>query len=163
MSKRVLSLAVAAACFLLAVQMIGADRAEIDAKISEAISYLGKEGDSAKKAFILVVDAVSLAAPGTTYSPKFAENIEKAKKIVETKSIVDPEGVGHLREAYRLIHSGKDFEMPSQISSIEDAVEYAKVRLAAAKKDFKAGRSDECVQKLVEFTVMVVTPMVKHQ
>jgi hypothetical protein len=94
---------------------------------------------------------------------EFGENIEKAKEIFEAKSILDPEGVGHLRKAYRLIHSGKDFEMPSQISSIEDAVEYAKVRLAAARKDLKAGRFDECVQKLVEFTVMVVTPMVKHQ
>ena len=94
MSKRAVSLAVAAACLLLAVQMIRADRAEIDAKISKAVSYLGQEGDSAKKAFILVVDAVSLAAPATTYPSEFGESIEKAKKIVLAFDEATEKGLG---------------------------------------------------------------------
>jgi hypothetical protein len=49
--------------------------------------------------------------------------------------------------------------MPSRISSIADAVDYAKVQLAAASKDLDADRTDECARKLVEIAVMVVTPM----
>lgn len=166
MIKRALTAAIAVACTLLAVQMVGADWAEVDEKIKEAESLLGKrseEGSEAEKAFKLMMEAIALASPGTSYPSEFGQNIDKAKALFEAKSIVNPDGVAHLRKAYRQIHEGKNFEMPSQISSIEDAVQYGMEQLAAARKDLKAGKADECIRKLVEITVMVVTPMHKHQ
>jgi hypothetical protein len=165
MIKRVLSLAVAVACTLLAVQMVGADWAEVDEKMKEAESLLGKrseEGTEVERAFKLMMEAIALASPGTTYTSEFGQNVDKAKTLFEAKSIVNPDGVAHLRKAYRQIHEGRNFEMPSQISSVEDAVQYGMEQLAAARKDLKAGKTDECVRRLVEITVMVVTPMHKH-
>ena len=160
--RKALTLAVALTGLFLAGQMEGADKAQIDEKITKAISYLGKPGDSdsdGKMTFKLIMDAISLAAHETKYPSEFGKNVEKAKSIFDATSILNPEGLVHLRKSYRLIHSGKDFEMPSHISSIADAVDYAKVQLAAARKDLDADKADECTRKLVEIAVMIVTPM----
>jgi hypothetical protein len=165
MMKRFISPAVVLVCFFLAGQVEAADKAEIDAKLKEAVSYLGDTDDpeSGKKTFELVMEAISLAASQTTFPPEFGENIDKANDIFESTSIVNSEGTAKLRESYQLINSGKKFEMPSSISSISDAVDYGKVQLAAARKDLKADNVDACVRKLVEIAVMIVTPMHRQQ
>lgn len=164
MRKRFFSTAVLFVCFFLAGQVEATDKAEIDAKITKAVSYLGEPSDPSsdgKMAFKLVIEAISLAASQTKFPSEFGENIEKAKDIFESTSIVNPDGVAYLRKSYRMINSGKPFEMPSDISEISDVVDYAKVQLAAARKDLKADKADECIRKLVEIAVMIVTPM--HQ
>ena len=69
------------------------------------------------------------------------------------------DGPVYLHKAYRLINDGKDFQMPSSISEIQDAVNYAKMELASARKDLKVGKTDSCVKRLLEIAVMIVTPM----
>ena len=69
------------------------------------------------------------------------------------------DGAVYLHKAYRLINDGKDFLMPSSISEIQDAVNYAKMELASARKDLKVGKTDSCVKRLLEIAVMIVTPM----
>ncbi len=160
--RRALTLAVAITGLFLGGPLEGADKAQIDAKITKAVSYLGKPGDidsDPEMSFKLIMEAISLAAPETKFPPEFGEDIEKAKGIFDATTIVNPEGVALLRKSYRAINSGRDFEMPKSISSIEDAVEYAKVQLAAAGKDLDADNVDECTRKIVEIAVMVVTPM----
>ena len=160
--RRALTLAVAVTVVLLAGHIEGADKAQIDAKITKAVSYLGKPGESdsdGEMAFKMTMEALSLVAPETDFPSEFAENIDKAKGIFDSTSIVNPEGIAHLHKGYRLINSGKDFEMPSHISTIEDAVDHAKVQLAAAREDLEEDKADECTRKLLEIAVMVVTPM----
>ena len=162
MRTNAFSLAVALVGFVLVGQMEAAEKGEIDAKITKAVSYLGEPGErdsDGKMAFKMIMEAISLAAPETKYPAEFGENIEKAKSIFDAQSILSSEGQAHLRKSYRLINSGKDFEMPSHVSSIADAVAYAKVQLAAAKKDLETDMMDECARKLVEIAVMIVTPM----
>jgi hypothetical protein len=162
MQKRAFSLAAAFVCLFLAGQIEGADKAEIDAKIAKAVSYLGEPGDpdsDAKMTFKSIMEAISLAAPETKFPSEFGKSIEKAKDIFKSSSIFSPEGQVYLRKSYRLINSGKAFEMPESISSISHAVDHANAKLDAARKDLEADKTDECVRKLVEIAVMIVTPM----
>jgi hypothetical protein len=81
------------------------------------------------------------------------------KGVSDSTSLLNPDGVVYLHKAYRLINSGHDFQMPSRIMEIEDAVNYARMELATAGKKLRVGQTDECVRRLLEVAVMIVTPM----
>lgn len=150
-------------CLLVLVpSRLGAvNKAAIDDRIAKASSCLGEPGPDSKgkEAFQLIMEAVSLAVSATRFSPELAENVEKAKKLFETTSILNPDGIGHLRQAFRLIHGGRDFEVPESVSSTQSAVNYIQRQLAAARKDLGVDRTEECVQKLLETAVLIVTPI----
>jgi hypothetical protein len=52
--------------------------------------------------------------------------------------------------------------MPKEISSIEDARDYARKQVVSAKKYLKDSDFDESVKLLMEVAVMIVTPMTKE-
>lgn len=140
------------------------DLSEVDGKIKKVISYLetpGGPGSNGKIMFTLLLESILDAAPHTSYPPEFIANMEKAKDIADTTSLLDPDGIDCLRKTYRLINDGKDHQMPDSISEIQDAVDYAKIELTSARKDIKAGKIDSCVKRLLDIAVMIVTPMHK--
>ncbi len=141
------------------------DLSEVDAKIEKISSYLetpGGPGSEGKIMFTLLLEAILETVPDTSFPPEFADNMEKAKDISDTTSLLNPDGAAYLNNAYRLINDGKDHQMPSSVSKIQDAVNYAKVELASARKDLKAGKIDSCVKRLLDIAVMIVTPMHKR-
>jgi hypothetical protein len=140
----------------------GADQTDIDTKIKQAASYLerpGGPGEDGKTMVTVLLEAILQAAPDTEYPLEFVENMEKAKEISDSTSVLNPDGIVYLHKAYRLINSGNDFEMPSSISTIEDAVSYIKMELATARKKRGTGQMDDCVKILLESALMIVTPM----
>ena len=141
------------------------DLSQVDAKIKKITSYLDKPGgpgSDGKIMFALLLEAILETTPDTSFPPEFSENMEKAKEIADSTSLLNPDGKDYLDKAYRLINDGKDYQMPSSISSIQDAVENAKIELNSARKDLKAGKTDSCVIKLLGVAVMIVTPMHKE-
>jgi len=164
MRKTVIILTVISIFVLISNFVEATDKAEVDAKIKKVASYLDKpEGPGAdgKIMFTLLLEAILQAAPETGFPPEFTENMEKAKNISDSKSLIHPDGVVYLHKAYRLVNSGNDFQMPSSISEIQDVVNYVKMELATARKNLKVGKTDSCVKKLLEIAVMIVTPL--HQ
>ena len=164
MRKTAFILAVLSIFILISVLSGATDLSKVDSKIKKVASYLdtpGGPGSNGKIMFTLLLESILDIAPDTTYPPEFTANMEKAKEIADTTSVFNPDGIDYLNKAYRLINDGKDHQMPDSISEIQDAVDYAKMELASARKDLKAGKTDSCVNRLLDIAVMIVTPMHK--
>jgi hypothetical protein len=141
------------------------DIEKIDAKIDAAMSHFfgpaTLEAD-AQKGFIYLIDAIEMAAPHTGYGEDFAGKIKKANRLFKSTSIFNDDGVALLHKGFTGINSGKDFEMPEEIGSIEDARDYARKQVVSAKKHLKNSEYDKSAKLLLEVAVMIVTPMVKE-
>jgi hypothetical protein len=138
------------------------DQTDLDAKIQQVVSYLDKPGgpgEDGKTAVTLLLEAILEAASETGFPPAFIENMNKAKEISDSTSVLDAEVIVHLHKAYRLINSGNDFEFPSSIKEIQDAVDHIKGELATAREKLKSGQTDACVKTLLEVVLMIVTPV----
>jgi hypothetical protein len=140
------------------------DVEKINAKIDAAMSHFfgpATPGADSKKGFIYLIDAIEMAAPHTGFGEEFTGKIKEANALFKSTSIFNEDGVAFLHGGYMAINSGKDFEMPGEISSIEDARAYARKQVVSAKKYLEKSDFDKCVKLLMEVAVMVVTPMIK--
>ena len=139
-----------------------ADQTSIDAKIEQVISILDKPegpGEDGITMVTLLIGVIAEAAPETGFPPEFAENMKKAKEISDSTSVLNQDSIAYLHKAYRPINSGSDFEFPSSIKKIQDAVNHIKGELATAREKLKSGQIDACVKILLEVTLMIVTPI----
>jgi hypothetical protein len=134
---------------------------KIDARIRRAIdSWVDpKSFDSCITGFKLLVDAVIIAAPETGFPAEFKENMSKAKKLFNSRSVLNPEGFSLLNDSYRMINSGKDFQMPGDLSNTNDVLTYASQRAEMAREHLKQGQTRECVKILLEIAIMYITPV----
>jgi hypothetical protein len=130
-------------------------------KIQKASSLLldSEKSEDKSQGFLLLVEAVDLAAAGGSFPAGFQEEIRGALEILHKGSILDQQGGDKLKKAYALINSGKSFEMPAKISSIDQAVEYGRSQIGAALTQVKAGKNADAVKPLLEVLLMVITPM----
>ncbi len=138
------------------------DVEKIDAKIDAAMSHFfgpATPGADSKKGFISLINAIEMAAPHTGFGEEFTDKIKKANTLFKSTSIFNEDGVALLHGGYIAINSGQDFEMPKEISSIEDARDYARKQVVSAKKYLKESDYDKSVKLLMEVAVMIVTPM----
>jgi hypothetical protein len=165
MRKTVLALVTCVSLIVLSLVAAAADKVAIDDQIAKILASLDNRDapDSGKVMVLSLMNAIALAAPETSFGEGLSDQVVKAEKIFASTSIFNPDGKEYLHKSYRLTHSGKDFRMPDSIMEISDAVDYAKKRLATAREDLKSGKMDACVQKLLEITVMILTPKVKEQ
>ncbi len=163
--KKSFSILILIFTFMLAAGLAGAmDKADLDAKIKKVASYLdrpGGPGEDGKLMVTLLLEAILQAAPDTNFPSEFAQDMGKAKEISDSTSVLDPDGIVFLHKAYRLINSGSDFEFPSSIREIQDAVDHIKIKLATAREKLKSGQTDACVKTLLEVVLMIVTPVVR--
>jgi len=138
------------------------DIEKIDAKIDAAMSHFfgpATPGADSEKGFIYLIDAIEMAAPHTGFGEDFVGKIKEANTLFKKTSIFNEDGVTLLHGGFISINSGKDFEMPKEISSIEDARDYAQKQVVSAKKYLKDSDFDESVKLLMEVAVLIVTPM----
>jgi hypothetical protein len=134
---------------------------KIDARIKRAIdSWVDpKSFDSCITGFKLLVDAVIIAAPETGFPAEFKENMSKAKKLFNSSSVLNREGLTLLNDSYRMINSGKDFQMPGHLSNPDDVLKYASGRAEMAREHLHQGQTRECIKILLEIVIMYVTPV----
>lgn len=163
MKNRLFIFVVIAWVALLSVCTRGAtDTGEIEAKIKLAVDYLlapGGPGEDEKAGFKLLIEAIEMTAPETEFPAEFGKKISKAKKLFDSTSILNQEGISLIKDSYVLAHSGKEFQMPDNISSIKQAKEYARKRIEEARKYLKQGESSDCAKILLEIALMIVTPI----
>jgi hypothetical protein len=165
MRKTALALVAGVVLLFWSTPIEAADKAAIDDQIEKALACLDDRSapDSGRVMVLSLVNAIALAAPETSFGEELGDQTANARKTLATTSIFNPDGVDCLHKSYRLTHSGKNFQMPDSVVEISDAVDYGKKLLAAAREDLKSGKMNESVQKLLEVTVMVLTPKERTQ
>lgn len=134
---------------------------KIDSRIKRAIdSWVDpKYFDSCITGFKLLMDAIIIAAPETGFPAEFKENMSKARKLFNSSSVLNPEGFALLNDSYRMINSGKDFQMPADLSNSDDTLKYASQRAEMVREHLKQGQTRECIKILLEIVIMYVTPV----
>jgi hypothetical protein len=144
---------------------VKAEIEKIETKIDAAMSHFfgpATPGADTKKGFLYLIDAIEMAAPHSGFGEEFTSKIKEANVLFKSTSIFNEEGVAFLHEGYTIVNSGKDFEMPQEISGIEDARDYARKQVLSAKKHLKKSDFDTSVKLLMEVAAMVVTPVIKE-
>ncbi len=137
---------------------------EIEAKIQSAKDYLlsgERPGKDAKKGFRLLVEAIEMASSEAEFPDSLGKKISEARRLFELNSIFDQKGIALLKESYLMANDGVEFQMPETISSIQQAVEYARQLIGSSQRHLKQGKNDAGVKDLLEVALMVVTPMKK--
>ncbi|UCH95135.1 MAG: hypothetical protein JSV88_33495 [Candidatus Aminicenantes bacterium] len=167
--KNRLSVFVVLFCMVSSLCLAGAvgekkQNSDVDTKIQLFVDYLleGKHPDEdCKKGFYFLLEAIVLSLPQAGYPEKFNNQITKANSLFKKNGIFDANGVQLLRKAYCSINDGKDFKIPDDISTIDQAKEYGNNMIEMSRKHLKEGKVDIAVKLLLETAVMVVTPFIK--
>ena len=133
----------------------------LEEKIQKATSLLldSEKSEDKDRGFLLFVESIDLAAAGGSFPAAFQDEIRGALEIFRRGSILDQQGGDKLRKAYALLNGGKPFQIPAEISSIAQAVEYGRTQVRSALAQVKAGKDADAVRPLLEVILMVITPM----
>jgi hypothetical protein len=139
-------------------------KGDVDKKIQLAVDYLLNKkhrDEDCKKGFYYLLEAIVLSLPQALYPEEFNNRITKANSLFKKNGIFDPNGVQLIKQAYCSINNGKDFKMPDEILTIDQAKEYGKNMTEMSREHLKEGKVDTAVKLLLETAVMVVTPFIK--
>jgi len=123
-------------------------------------------GDDVKNALIEILDASLLILPKTDSTAECRSRIEVAKSEFDQKSLFTDKAHQHLSLAYRLVTGGKRWQFPAEISGdyrekdvMEKAKKACQVRIDSALTEWKNDRREESVRYLLEYVLMVITPV----
>jgi hypothetical protein len=137
---------------------------EIDTKITMVYDNLlgdNPPGSNCQEGFKALMEAIVLMLPQVKYSEKVNNQIITAANLFKKTSLFNPDAMQLLKDAYRSINEGKDFHMP-EISSIQEAVEYARKWVKMSQENLKLGKTDQAVKRLLDIAIMVITPVKKE-
>ena len=155
-------------CLVSSLYLAGAvgekkQNCNVDNKIQLAVDYLLEAkypDEECKKGFYFLLEAIVLSLPQAGYPEEFNNRITKANSLFKKNGIFDPNGVQLLKKAYCSINNGKDFKMPGEILTIDQAKEYGKNMTEISREHLKEGKVGTAVKLLLETAVMVVTPFI---
>lgn len=130
-------------------------------KIHRASSLLldSEKSEDKSQGFLLLVESIDIAAAGGSFPAGFHDEIKGALEILRRASILDQQAGEKLRRAYALLNAGKPYQIPAEISSIDQAVEYGRAQIRSALTQVEAGKNAAAVKPLLETILMVITPM----
>lgn len=138
--------------------MIGHARSVIMAPDSSRDAIVG--------ALIEVLDASLLILPKTDYADEFRSRIEVAKKIFEEKDLFSDKAHQYLGLAYKLVTGGKAWQLPEELTKayrekdiMEQAKKICQKLVDSALAERKAGRNEQSVRYVLEFVLLVITPV----
>jgi hypothetical protein len=122
--------------------------------------------DAIKAALLEILDASLLILPNTDYSDEYKSRIEVAKTQFSEQSLFSDKGHQYLSLAYRLVTAGKRWQVPEELSVpfrerdiMEQAKKLAQKLIDLALSELKGGRNEQSVRYILEFVLMVVTPI----
>jgi hypothetical protein len=122
--------------------------------------------DAIIKALVEVLDASLLILPKTEYAEEYKSRIESVKRIYGESQLFSDKAHQYLGLAYKLVTGGKAWQVPDELKAPyreKDIMEQAKkvcLRLIdSALAARRAGRDEQSVRYLLEFVLMVITPI----
>jgi len=154
---------------LSATSLLLCSETDAESMVTHATSVIldrSSSGSAVKAALLEILDVSLLILPETDYAGEYRSRIEIAKKEFGDNSFFSDKGHQYLSLAYRLVTAGKKWQFPEEISGAykeKDIMEQAKnvgqKLIDSALGELKAGRSEQSIQHLLEFVLMVVTPI----
>jgi hypothetical protein len=122
--------------------------------------------DAILKALVEVLDASLMILPKTDYADEFRSRVEWVRGSLEEGNLFSDKARQYLGLAYKLVAGGSLWQVPEELKSaasakkgIERATEICVELLDSALAERKAGNDEKAVRRLIEFVLLVVTPI----
>jgi len=154
---------------LSATPLLRCSETDAESMVTHATSVIldrSSSGGAVTAALIEILDVSLLILPETDYAGEYKSRIEVAKKEFDRESLFSDKGHQYLSLAYSLVTAGKRWQFPEEIGGAykeKDIMEQAKnvgqKLIGSALGELKAGRGEQSVRYLLEFVLMVVTPI----
>jgi hypothetical protein len=154
---------------LSATPLLRCSETDAESMVTHATSIIldrSSSGDAVKAALLEILDVSLLILPETDYAGEYKSRIEVAKKEFDHQSLFSDKGHQYLSLAYRLVTAGKKWQFPEEIGEaykerdiMEQAKNVGQKLINSALGELKAGRGEQSVRYLLEFVLMVVTPI----
>ncbi|MBN2409427.1 MAG: hypothetical protein JXE07_06790 [Candidatus Aminicenantes bacterium] len=117
------------------------------------------------EALVAALDASLLILPEADYSEEFRTRIGTVREMFGEQVLFSDKGRQYLGLAYRTVSGGKRWEIPEELKDVYDNRGIEKAReicsrlLDSALAEWKAGRNERAVSLLLDFVILVVTPI----
>ena len=122
--------------------------------------------DAILKALVEVLDASLMILPKTNYADEFRSRIEWVRGSLKNGDLFSDKARQYLGLAYKLVAGGSLWQVPAELKAadsakkgIERATEICGQLLDSALTERKAGNNEKAVRYLLEFVLLVVTPI----
>jgi len=109
--------------------------------------------------------AALLIVPATDYADDFRARIETVRKMFDDEALFSDKGRQYLGLAYRMVSGGRTWQIPEELKTldpkkgIERSLDICRHLLESALAELKAGRNEKAVSRLLEYVILVVTPI----
>ena len=122
--------------------------------------------EAVTRALADALSATLLILPKTDYADEFKSRIGTVRKMFEEGALFEDKARQYLGLAYRLVSGGGTWKIPAELKAadtarkgIEKAIEISAKLLDSALADRKAGRNVEACRALLDFVILVITPI----
>jgi len=154
---------------LSAVPALSSAETDAETLIARARAVLNTPDPGGKAitgALVDTLDASLQILPKADYEMDYRARIEGVKKTFAQGGMLSPEAYQNLVLAYKMTTDGKSWQIPAELKApgeetkgIQKAVEICGKLLDSALAEKKAGRNEQAVSYLLDFVILVVTPV----
>ena len=140
-----------------------------EALIENARALLKAPGLPREAVTRALADALSaslLILPKTDYADEFKSRVGTVRRMFDDGALFEDKARQYLGLAYKLVSGGKRWEVPAELKAadtakkgVEKATEIGAKLLDSALADHKAGRGVEACRALLDFVILVITPI----
>jgi hypothetical protein len=168
MKKRVTIALAGLALLLAALPALGDPGQEAEALINRARAVIQTPHfarDAITNALSDALGASLLILPETDYAEDLRARIETVRKMFDDEVLFSDKGRQYLGLAYKMVNGGKIWQVPEELKildakkGIEKSLEICLKLLDSALAEIKAGRNELAVRDLLDFVILVVTPI----
>lgn len=122
--------------------------------------------EAVSRALADALSAAILILPKTDYADEFKSYAETVREMFEAGALFEDKARQYLGFAYKLVSGGKSWEVPAELKaadsnkkSVDRAAECCQKLLDSALAAHKAGRKVEACRALLDFVILVITPI----
>jgi hypothetical protein len=154
---------------ITAVPALRASETGPEATVVKARAYIldpNFSPDGIEKVLVEVLDASLAILPQKDYAPEFKSRIDWVKASFAEKHLFSDKIRQYLGLAYKLVANGTSWQLPEELKSISSSQDGMKAAikvcarfLESAAAEMKAGNNEKAVRHILDFVIMVVTPV----
>ena len=156
------------AFLLAAVPVLSGSQEDPEALINRARSVIQDphfSRDAITNSLSDALGAALLILPETDYAADFRARIETVRKMFDDEVLFSDKGRQYLGLAYKMVNGGKSWQLPEEMKTldankgIERVTQICQGLLESALADLKAGQKEKAVRLLLEYVILVITPI----
>jgi hypothetical protein len=137
-----------------------------ESTITHAVAALMDHSSDSKAALVEILEASLLVLPKTDYAGAYKARIASATKDFRTSSIFNETARADLVAARSLVTAGQEWKFPlasirprDDEKGIERATVYCQAEIDSALVELRTGHRECAVRHLLDFVLMVITPI----